>query len=251
MSSGLSGVGQWVRCERMATMKTILIVDDKLSVQRLIADYLMEKGYRTATASNGREALFVARHENPDLILLDIMMPEMDGYEFMRYFRKERSTPVIMLTAKMEETDKVIGLELGADDYVTKPFGMAELTARIRAVLRRVSEEASAPKVLRVGDVVLDKTTRLVKAGTRVVELTPSEFDLLAIMMAAPGQVFSRADLLERLKGSMFENVERTVDVHIRNLRAKLEPDPGQPRYVLTVFGVGYRFNHQLDDSDG
>lgn len=230
-------------------MKTILIVDDKLSAQHLVADYLTANGFRTVTASNGREALFAARHEKPDLVLLDIMMPEMDGYEFMRHFRKERNTPVIMLTAKMEETDKVIGLELGADDYVTKPFGMAELVARIRAVLRRIYEEAPSPDVLRLGEVVLDKKTHMVTVGARQIELTPSEFDLLAIMMAAPGQVFSRADLLERLKGNAFENVERTVDVHIRNLRAKVEPDSANPRYILTVFGVGYRFNAESKET--
>ncbi len=224
-------------------MKTILIVDDKLSVQRMIADYLGENGFRTVLAGNGRDALFVARHEKPDLVLLDIMMPEMDGFEFMRHFRKERSTPVIMLTARVEETDKVVGLELGADDYVTKPFGMAELVARIRAVLRRVSEDAPTSEILRAGEVVLDKKTHRVTIRSRDIELTPSEFDLLSILMAAPGQVFSRTTLLERLKGNTFENVERTVDVHIRNLRAKLEPDPRSPTYVQTVFGVGYRFN--------
>ncbi len=224
-------------------MKTILIVDDKQSVQRLIADYLAENGFRTVVASDGREALFVVRHEKPDLVLLDIMMPKMDGYEFMRHFRKERNTPVIMLTAKVEETDKVVGLELGADDYVTKPFGMAELVARIRAVLRRAYENAPSPEVLRVGDVALDIRTHRVTAQAREIDLTPSEFDILTILMAAPGQVFSRADLLEKLRGERFENVERTVDVHIRNLRAKLEPDPGNPQYVLTVFGVGYRFS--------
>lgn len=230
-------------------MKTILIVDDKVSVQRLIADYLTANGFRTVTANNGREALYVARHEKPDLVLLDIMMPEMDGYEFLRLFRKERNTPVIMLTAKMEETDKVVGLELGADDYVTKPFGMAELVARVRAVMRRVYEEAPSADVLRVGNVVLDKKTHMVTLDNRKVELTPSEFDLLAIMMADPGQVFSRGDLLDKLKGNAFENVERTVDVHIRNLRAKLEPDPANPQYVLTVFGVGYRFNPEADET--
>ena len=229
-------------------MKTILIVDDKVSAQRLLADYLTANGFRTVTANNGREALFVARHEKPDLILLDIMMPEMDGYEFLRLYRKERNTPVIMLTAKMEETDKVVGLELGADDYVTKPFGMAELVARVRAVLRRVYEEAPAADVLRAGNVVLDKKTHMVTIENRKIELTPSEFDLLAILMAEPGQVFSRGDLLDKLKGNAFENVERTVDVHIRNLRAKIEPDPSTPTYVLTVFGVGYRFNPELDD---
>lgn len=233
--------------------KTILIVDDKLSAQRLVADYLSENGFRTVMASNGREALYVARHEKPDLVLLDIMMPEMDGFEFMRHFRKERNTPVIMLTAKVEETDKVVGLELGADDYVTKPFGMAELVARVRAVLRRVNEsyvETAASEVLRVGDAVLDKKTRMVAIGGRKLELTPSEFELLTILMAAPGQVFSRGDLLERLKGNSFENVERTVDVHVRNLRAKIEPEPSHPQYILTAFGVGYRFAEPVDDHE-
>jgi DNA-binding response OmpR family regulator len=224
-------------------MKTILIVDDKLSAQRLVADYLTANGFRTVVASNGRQALFTARYEHPDLILLDIMMPEMDGYEFIKQFRKESKAPVIMLTARLEETDKVLGLELGADDYVTKPFGMAELVARIRAVLRRVSDEGFSADTLRVNDVVIDRKTHLVTVGTRRVELTPSEFDLLMILMSSPGQVFSRADLLERLKGNTFENVERTVDVHVRNLRAKIEPDPAHPLYVVTVFGVGYRFN--------
>ncbi len=228
-------------------MKTILIVDDKTSVQRLIADYLTENGFRTVVANNGREALYVARHENPDLVLLDIMMPEMDGFEFMRHFRRERNTPVIMLTAKVEETDKVVGLELGADDYVTKPFGMAELVARIRAVMRRsYDDDSTSPDVLRAGNVVLDKKTRLVTVGSRKIELTPSEFDMLVILMTAPGQVFTRTNLLERLKGDLFENVERTVDVHIRNLRAKLEPDPANPQYILTVFGVGYRFSDEV-----
>lgn len=223
-------------------MKTILIVDDKLNALRLLTDYLGENGFRTVTAANGREALYVARREKPDLVLLDIMMPEMDGLEFMRHFRKERQTPVIMLTARVEETDKVIGLELGADDYVTKPFGMAELVARIRAVMRRAADLPPATDLLRVGAVTLDKGTHLVRVGDRRVDLTPSEFDLLTVLMSAPGQVFTRAQLLERLKGDLFENVERTVDVHIRNLRAKLEPEPAHPRYILTVFGVGYRF---------
>lgn len=229
-------------------IKTILIVDDKASAQRLLADYLTENGFRAVTASNGREALFVARHEKPDLVLLDIMMPEMNGYEFMQHFRRECSTPVIMLTAKIEEMDKVVGLELGADDYVTKPFGMAELVARIRAVMRRAYEQMLSPEVLRAGQLVLDKQTHRVTMAGRKIELTPSEFDLLAILMAAPNRVFSRADLLERLKGGAFENVERTIDVHIRNLRTKLEPDPGDPQYILTAFGVGYYFSDQTGE---
>lgn len=230
-------------------METILIVDDKMSAQRLVSDYLSANNYKTVTANNGRDALFVARQEKPDLILLDIMMPEMDGFEFVRQYRKEHKTPIIMLTAKVEETDKVVGLELGADDYVTKPFGMAELLARVRAVLRRAKDASVAEKdIVQVGDVILDKTTRIVTIGDKTTDLTPSEFDLLNIFMLAPSKVFSRSELLDALKGNSFENVQRTVDVHIRNLRTKIEPDPSNPQYILTVFGIGYRFNNALDD---
>ena len=224
--------------------KTLLVVDDKANIRTLLQDYLSAQGFRVVTAPDGRQALFAARHEKPDLILLDIMMPELDGYAFLRLYRRERATPVILLTAKLEETDKVVGLELGADDYVTKPFGLAELTARVRAVLRRAGAEPSraAGERLRVAEVTLDRAGRRVTVGERVVNLTPSEFDLLALLMAAPGRAFARADLLTELQGNSFEGVERTIDVHIRNLRAKLEPDPAVPRYVETVFGVGYRF---------
>jgi DNA-binding response OmpR family regulator len=222
--------------------KTILVIDDKASVVRLLRDYLTEHSYRVVTASNGREGLIVARHEKPDLLLLDIMMPEMDGFEFMRNYRKERDTPVIMLTARLDETDKVIGLELGADDYVTKPFGMSELLARIRAVLRRYNKDEGTSEVLRIGDVVVDKATRVVRVVDKTVDLTPSEFDILVLMMNAVGRVFSRGELLDHLRQGEFERVERTIDVHIRNLRAKIEPDPTTPIYILTVFGVGYRF---------
>ncbi len=222
--------------------KTILVVDDKASVRTLVQEYLTAEGFRVVTADNGRNALFAARQQKPDLILLDIMMPEMDGYEFVRVYRKEQDTPIILLTAKLEETDKVLGLELGADDYVTKPFGMRELVARIRAVLRRSGQEALPAEVLRVADITLDKSNRLVQVGKRSVHLTPSEFDLLAALMSAPGRVFSRDILLEQVQGVAFEGIERTIDVHIRNLRTKIEPDPRQPRYIETVFGVGYRF---------
>ncbi len=222
--------------------KTILVVDDNRSVQQLVSEYLTENGFRVVTANNGREALFVARHEKPDLILLDIMMPVLDGYDFVRTYRRERDTPIILLTAKLEEVDKVVGLELGADDYVTKPFGMAELVARIRAVLRRTNKEPLEPEMLRIGEVALDKAARLVMVQDRRVTLTRSEFDLLAALMSTPDRVFSRLDLLERLKGDSLEGVERTIDVHIRNLRFKIEPDPAHPQYILTVFGSGYRF---------
>jgi two-component system alkaline phosphatase synthesis response regulator PhoP len=226
--------------------KTILVVDDKASVRTLVQEYLTAEGFRVVTADNGRNALFAARQEKPDLILLDIMMPEMDGYEFVRVYRKERDTPIILLTARLEETDKVLGLELGADDYVTKPFGMRELVARIRAVLRRSGQEALPAEVLRVADITLDKSNRLVQVGDRSVHLTPSEFDLLAALMSAPGRVFSRDILLEQVQGVAFEGIERTIDVHIRNLRTKIEPDPRHPRYIETVFGVGYRFRPDL-----
>jgi len=227
--------------------KTVLLVDDKRSLQTLVRDYLEARGYRVVTANNGREALFAARHEKPDIILLDIMMPEMDGFEFMKRYRQESETPVILLTAKLEETDKVLGLELGADDYVTKPFGMAEVVARIRAVLRRTDRDAESGSVLRCGDIILDHDSRLVRVGEKSIDLTPSEFNLLEILMRTTGRAFSRAELLERLQGTAFEGVERTIDVHIRNLRSKIEPDSTQPFYIQTVFGVGYRFNPDLE----
>jgi DNA-binding response OmpR family regulator len=220
--------------------KTILIADDHASVRALVQDYLSAQGYRVVAAADGREALMVARAERPDLILLDVMMPNLDGFEFMRVFRRDQATPVILLTARVAETDKVVGLELGADDYVTKPFGMQELVARIRAVLRRVAPESPTAAV-RVGDLELDRATRDVTVSGQPVSLTPSEFELLATLMEAPGRVFTREQLLERLQGGEYEGVERTIDVHIRNLRRKIEPDPSRPRYIETVFGVGYR----------
>lgn len=223
-------------------MKTILVVDDKANVRIMLREYLTEQGYRVVTADNGRTALFVAREEKPDLILLDIMMPKMDGTDFLRNFRKEANTPVILLTAKLEETDKVLGLELGADDYVTKPFGMRELLARVRAVLRRVEQGEPDQELLRVADVELDVDGRRVTIAGQEVDLTPSEFDLLAIFMANPGRALSRLDLVEQLQGIALEGTEKTINVHIRNLRLKIEPDPANPRYVETVFGVGYRF---------
>ena len=224
------------------SMKTILVVDDKANVRTLLREYLTEQGYRVVSADNGRTALFVAREEKPDLILLDIMMPEMDGTDFLRNYRKEAETPVILLTAKLEETDKVLGLELGADDYVTKPFGMRELVARVRAVMRRTEKGDAGGEVLRVADVVLDRDSRRVTVAGQEVALTPSEFDLLAILMTQPGRAFSRQYLLEELQGIAVEGTEKTINVHVRNLRSKIEPDPANPRYVETVFGVGYRF---------
>jgi DNA-binding response OmpR family regulator len=225
--------------------KTILVVDDKANMRTMVQDYLTEENFRVVTAENGQQAIYTARQEKPDLILLDIMMPKMDGYEFLRAFRKEQNTPVILLTARLEETDKVLGLELGADDYITKPFGMRELVARIRAVLRRAGQEVPANEVMRMDGIYVNIDDHVVRVNDRAVNLTPSEFDLLVVLMSAPGRVFSRLDLLERLQGTTFEGVARTIDVHIRNLRLKIEADPTQPRYIETVFGVGYRFHRE------
>ncbi len=222
--------------------KTVLVVDDKKELRVMVKTYLEEEGFHVVTASDGQEALYVARHEKPDLIILDLMMPQMGGYDFLRAHRREADTPIIILTARLEEGDKVLGLELGADDFVTKPFSMRELTARVRAVLRRVGREQADAEVLRAADITLDRTRRLVTAAGRPVDLTPSEFDLLAVLLAAPGRAYTRAELLDRLQGDAYDGYERTIDVHIRNLRTKIEPDPGKPRYVETVYGVGYRF---------
>jgi DNA-binding response OmpR family regulator len=222
--------------------ETILVVDDKANMRTLLRDYLIEQGFQVVTAEDGRSALFVAREAQPDLVLLDIMMPEMDGYTFMRHFRKEASTPIILLTARLEENDKVLGLELGADDYVTKPFGMRELVARIRAVLRRATGEVQPRAEIRIGDVQLDHDAREVRVRGDVVSLTPSEFDLLATLMSTPGHVFTRIELLERLQGMVIDGAEKTINVHIHNLRNKIELDPANPAYIETVFGIGYRF---------
>ncbi len=220
--------------------RTILVVDDKVNMRRLVSDYLTEHGFEVMTADNGRTALSAARLQKPDLIILDIMMPEMDGYEFLRIYRQEKSTPVILLTARLEESDKVAGLDLGADDYVTKPFGMRELLARINAVLRRAGMDTPASEVIRAGGVTLDRGSRMVTVDGQPVKLTPSEFELLAMLAESPGRVFTREQLLAQLQSP--DMAERTVDVHIKNMRAKIERDPSSRRYIETVFGVGYRF---------
>jgi two-component system alkaline phosphatase synthesis response regulator PhoP len=225
--------------------KKILVVDDKKELRSLLKAYLTEEGFDIVLASDGREALFAARQEKPDLIILDLMMPEMGGYEFIRLYSREADTPVIILTAKLEENDKVLGLELGADDYVTKPFSMRELTARVRAVLRRAAKQSEQQDILRAADITLDRAGRVVTVGDIQVDLTTSEFELLAVLMAAPGRAFSRLELLDRLQGTAFEGYERTIDVHIHNLRDKIETDVSKPRYVETVYGAGYRFAPQ------
>jgi len=222
--------------------KKILVVDDKLEIRTLLKQYFTQEGFEIITAGNGNEALFAARQGKPDLIILDLMMPEMGGYEFLKVYGREADTPTIILTAKLDEGDKVLGLELGADDYVTKPFSMRELTARVRAVIRRTEKRESHVDILRVADITLDRAGRVVLVHDQPIDLTPSEFDLLATMMAAPGRAYSRMELLDRLQGTAYEGYERTIDVHIRNLRTKIEPDSSNPKYIETVYGTGYRF---------
>ena len=225
----------------MNVAKTILVVDDKANVRQLLSDYLAGQGFKVVTATNGREALYAARHETPDVILLDIMMPEMDGYEFLQQYRRERSVPVIIITARAEESDAVLGLELGADDYVIKPFRMRELVARVRAVLRRTEPPDPSLRPLHVGGITLDEATHTVTVRSEPVSLTPTEFNLLRLFMLSPGQVLTRQQLADRLAEDGYTGLERTLNVHIRNLRTKVEPDPDQPQYIETVFGVGYR----------
>ncbi len=226
-------------------MKTLLLVEDNIDIRDLLREYLTEHGYAVRTASNGRQGLQEARHFPPDLVLLDIMMPEMDGLDFLQAFRADFQTPVIALTARDGELDKVLGLELGADDYVTKPFSMAELLARVRAQLRRSDQAAgSQPAVLRVGPLELNPASRAVQVAGQPADLTRTEFDLLQTLARTPGRVFTCLELLEAVQEEALGS-ERTIDVHIRNLRTKLEADPARPQLIQTVFGVGYRLNEE------
>jgi DNA-binding response OmpR family regulator len=226
----------------MALMKTILVVDDEPQILQLVRDYLEHGGFKVVTAADGSSALRLAATVRPDLIVLDLGLPGVDGLDVTRSLRRNGEVPIIMLTARTDESDKLVGLELGADDYITKPFSPKELVARVRSVLRR-SEAAKSPSdVIRLGDVELDVPSMRLTIGARAIELTQTEFQLLATMARQPGRVFSRAQLLNAVHGVAFESYERAIDAHVKNLRRKIEPDPHNPRYLLTVFGVGYRF---------
>jgi len=221
-------------------MPHILIVDDEPKILRLVHDFLTAAGFRTSAARSGDEALMRVRTEAPDLVILDLGLPGLDGLDVTRAIRRTGDLPIIMLTARDDESDKLIGLELGADDYVTKPFSPRELVARVRAVLRRQAGTA-ATEALHAGDLVLDlPRMRLTRAGEPI-ELTATEFTLLAAMARAPGRVFTRSQLLDAIHGVAFESYERAIDAHVKNIRRKLEPDPRSPRYLETVYGVGYR----------
>ena len=223
--------------------ETILVVDDESKIVKTVRAYLEDAGFRVATAGDGQTALTVFRHERPALVVLDLGLPGIGGLDVARTLRKESSVPIIMLTARVDETDRLIGLELGADDYVTKPFSPRELVARVRAVLRRAGgEREQAPPPIVAGEITIDLERRQVMVGGRAVDLTPTEFELMTLLARHPGRVFSRLELLDRVQGYSFDGYERTVDAHVKNLRQKIEPDPRQPRYLLTVFGVGYKF---------
>jgi len=224
-------------------MKTVLVVDDEPKIVQLARDYLEHAAFRVARAHDGREALASFRTGAPDLIVLDLGLPLVDGLDVARTVRKTSNVPIVMLTGRGDEADRVSGLELGADDYVTKPFSPKELVARVRAVLRR-SEQASTPAdVIKTGEVVLDVPRMSVRVRDAEVEqMTPTEFQLLVTLARAPGRVFTRAQLLDAVHGIAFESYERAIDAHVKNIRRKLEPDPREPRYLLTVHGVGYRF---------
>jgi two-component system, OmpR family, alkaline phosphatase synthesis response regulator PhoP len=226
-------------------MRTILVVDDEPGIVQIARDYLDRAGFRVITAGDGETALRLARTERPSLLVLDLMLPGRDGLDVTRLLRQEPATrklPIIVLTARVEEADKLIGLELGADDYMTKPFSPRELVARVRAVLRRAEGDEHAATVLTIGELSIDFERRSVKRNGEPIELTATEFDLLAVLAREPGRPFTRAQLLERVYDASYIGYDRTVDAHIKNLRRKIEPDPQEPSYILTIYGVGYKF---------
>ena len=221
--------------------QTILVVDDEARILKLVRDYLERAGFAVLTARDGEAALTLARIEQPDLIVLDLMLPGVDGLDVCRRLRQESGVPIIMLTARVEEADRIVGLELGADDYVTKPFSPRELVARVRATPRRANGQLGPPSIVRAGEIELDTgSLETIVAGRRI-ELTATEFQLLVALARQPGRIFSREQLLEAVHGVSFDGYDRSVDSHIKNIRRKIEPDPRQPRYIQTVYGIGYR----------
>lgn len=220
----------------------ILIVEDEPKIAEVLRLYLEKNGYEVAIAPDGRRALEAVHRKLPDLIILDLGLPEVDGLEVCRSLRRESSIPIIMVTARNEETDKLIGLELGADDYITKPFSPREVVARVRAVLRRATPSPIKPSILKAGELALAPDRHEAFRAGNTLDLTPTEFRLLQLLMSNPGRVFTRLQLLEQVQGEAFEGYERTIDAHVKNLRQKIEPNPQSPTYLLTVYGVGYKF---------
>ncbi len=224
-------------------MTTILIIEDEPELVKILRSYLEKGGYSVLTAQRGDSGLAAWESDRPDLVILDLNLPGMDGLDVARAIRRRADTPLIMLTARVDEADRLIGLELGADDYIAKPFSPREVVARVRAVLRRAGAPQAEPQRLQAGDLVVDLTAHTAHRAGEALELTPTEFNLLTAMLSQPGRAFTRLQLLEAAQGDAYEGYERTVDAHIKNLRQKIEPDPRQPRYIETVFGVGYRFH--------
>jgi DNA-binding response OmpR family regulator len=223
-------------------MSTVLVVEDELRIARLVRDYLEHAGFQVLVAGDGDAAVSSVRGSRPDLVVLDLGLPRRDGLDVIRELRRTTNVPIVVLTARAEEADRIVGLELGADDYVTKPFSPKELVARVRAVMRRTAAHGPTQEVLRTADVEVDLPRMRVTVGERRVELTPTEFQLLATLVRDPGRVFTRAQLLDAVRGVAIESYERAIDAHVKNIRRKIEPTPGKPRYLLTVHGVGYRF---------
>jgi two-component system alkaline phosphatase synthesis response regulator PhoP len=223
-------------------MSLILVVEDEMQIARTLRDFLEVAGFDVTTVGDGAAALSSARGDRPDLVVLDLGLPGMDGLDVARELRRTSTIPIVMLTARGEESDRIVGLELGADDYLVKPFSPKELVARVRAVLRRTSGPSAGAEVLRAGDVEVDLPKMRARVGGVAVELTPTEFQLLATFVREPGRVFTRGQLLDALHGVTVDSYERAIDAHVKNLRRKIEPEVGHPRYVLTVHGVGYRF---------
>lgn len=226
-------------------MPTVLIIEDEPDLVKVLRSYLEQSGYTVLTAYRGDSGLSTWEHKRPDLVILDLNLPGLDGLDVAREIRRKSETPILMLTARVEETDQLIGLELGADDYITKPFSPRIVVARVRALLRRAGSGPVAPQVLRASDLEIDLDAHTVQRAGERIDLTPTEFNLLAVMAGQPGRAFTRLQLLEAGQGTAYEGYERTIDAHVKNLRAKIELDSKKPRYIETVFGIGYRFNKE------
>jgi two-component system alkaline phosphatase synthesis response regulator PhoP len=231
-----------MRWKRFEKMPTILIIEDEAELVRVLRSYLEKAGFQVISADRGDTGLSLWEHERPDLVLLDLNLPGLDGLDLAKEIRRKSETPMIMLTARVEEADRLIGLEIGADDYISKPFSPREVVARVRAVLRRTTRGPAEPQTIHIADLDIDLEGHRIWRGDQEFELTPTEFNLLTALVRQPGRVFSRLQLLEAVSGEAYEGYERTIDAHIKNLRAKLGEDPKKPRYIQTVFGIGYRF---------
>jgi two-component system alkaline phosphatase synthesis response regulator PhoP len=230
-------------------MSTILIIEDEPELVKVLRDYLEKAGFRVESAYRGDVGLSMWKQKNPDMVLLDLNLPGMDGLDVAREIRRKSGTPIIMLTARVDEMDQLIGLELGADDYIIKPYSPRLVVAKVRAVLRRLGGSTAAPSILRIADIEIDLDAHTVNQAGKEIDLTPTEFSLLVAMVSQPGRAFNRLQLLEATQGSAYEGYERTIDAHIKNLRAKLEQDTKKPRYIETVFGIGYRFSKNAESN--